>query len=108
VQTALSNLEMQRFTRRYPKLADAVLRQMLSLTRGFETEYLAMLEEEAKKQPPPQQQQQQQQNRQQGEQQEAEEGEEAESGEAAGGEADPDADAGEGGQQDVQVPHAHL
>lgn len=54
----MSNLEMPRFTRRYPQLTDAVLRQMLAYTREFEEELLAAQEQQPQQQrqpPPPQQ-----------------------------------------------------
>jgi hypothetical protein len=96
-QNALSNLEMPRFTRRYPKLADAVLRQMLTLTKDFEAEYLVAVEEEQKKQREKQQQPQRQRREQ--EQQEQEEGEDGEPGEAGDGDAEPTSENADGTQQ---------
>jgi uncharacterized protein with von Willebrand factor type A (vWA) domain len=55
---ALSRLEMPRFTRRYHKLADAVLRQMLIVTKDFELELLKAQAEQAKRKPQPQARQQ--------------------------------------------------
>lgn len=81
---ALSSLEMPRFTRRYPKLTDALLRQMLDLTREFEVKYLEKLAEEEKKQQQRRQQQQQQQMQASGTSNEGDEGQEAVSGSAEG------------------------
>lgn len=61
---ALDNLGMPRFTRRYPKLLDSLLRQMMQLVYDFEAEAESQQEQEAPpkpddagKPPPPQQSQ---------------------------------------------------
>jgi len=58
LQESMSNLEMPRFTRRYPQLTDAVLRQMMAYAREFEEELLAQQQQQPQQQrapPPPQQ-----------------------------------------------------
>ncbi|DBA84260.1 TPA: hypothetical protein ACH3X2_006318 [Trebouxia sp. C0005] len=61
---ALDNLAMPRFTRRYPKLLDSLLRQMMQLVHDFEAEAESQQEQQAPpkpddagKPPPPQQSQ---------------------------------------------------
>ncbi|GAX75202.1 hypothetical protein CEUSTIGMA_g2646.t1 [Chlamydomonas eustigma] len=56
---ALRNLEMPRFTRRYPAILDTLIKQMLNLVEDFETK---LTEEEMKQHKRQQQQQKQKQN----------------------------------------------
>jgi hypothetical protein len=81
LQEALKELEMPRFTRRYPAVLDTLMRQMLQLVHEFETK---LMEQEQKRQDQQRQQQQRspnpqsQQDQQDGEQdgdQDNEEGE---------------------------------
>jgi hypothetical protein len=102
LQKALSSLEMPRFTRRYPKLADSVLRQMLTFTHEFEAQYLEALEEQKKRQ--------QRMQQQQGRRQQEEKSSQNMDGEPSGGgdeDADPDQDGDEttepSGQKSLQV-----
>ena len=103
VQKALSNLEMPRFTRRYPKLADAVLRQMLELTKDFETEYLAKLEEEQQQKQRSKQQQQQQRQPDLGAQPQQEQNDEGEEGDQGGDQVNQDQEGQSSEMQDVQA-----
>ena len=107
MQAALSRLEMPRFTRRYPKLADAVLRQMLAVTRAFEAELLKKQAEAEKRRDPLQQQRRQQQQGDNAEDDSNEDDQQDGTGggeEQADGEASGEAQQQEGGQpQDLQV-----
>lgn len=102
MQGALSTLEMPRFTRRYPKLTDAVLRQMMSLTHDFEAQYLDELAEQQRKK---QQKQQRQQQRQEQEGGSCDNEEQSGGGDCDDGDPDEDQD-GEGNKasgQSMQV-----
>ncbi|KAI8470513.1 MAG: hypothetical protein J3K34DRAFT_454053 [Monoraphidium minutum] len=95
---ALSNLEMARFTRRYPAVLETLMKQMLMLVKDFEQKLLeAESRKEAAKQqrPPPQQNQQQQQQQQRND----------EDGEQEQGEGE---DGGEDGQQEQQLSQEQL
>jgi uncharacterized protein with von Willebrand factor type A (vWA) domain len=94
---ALSRLEMPRFTRRYHKLADAVLRQMLIVTKDFELELLKQQANQLKQQPKPQAQPKAQQGGEDGENSEAEEQPDG------GGGGDQDADGDPDGSSEQQM-----
>lgn len=52
MQKALQKIEMLNFTRRYPKLLSALLRQMVDLVHGFEEQMFEMENRTESKTPP--------------------------------------------------------
>ena len=104
VQETVRQLEMPRFTRRHPKLADALLREMLTLTRDFETELLNL---EAQQKAKPEKSKSPQQAKGDGE--DVDEQEDMDNGSGEGSEsssADQDGDAEEGESDQEKVQHA--
>lgn len=102
VQEALSTLEMPRFMRRHPKLADAMLREMLVLTKEFETKLLELQAEQERKQPDPPQSDSQSAGASGGDQDDPQEGDEGE-GRGDSGAAPDEQDGGGNEQSDDQV-----
>mmetsp|Transcript_2638 Transcript_2638/g.4491 ORF Transcript_2638/g.4491 Transcript_2638/m.4491 type:complete len:677 (+) Transcript_2638:36-2066(+) len=78
---ALRNLEMPRFTRRYPAVLNTLMRQMLVLVQDFE-EKMVDVEEKQQKQKQQQQQQQPTESSSSSEAQEGSEGEQGDQGES--------------------------
>eukprot|EP00879_Flechtneria_rotunda_P013426 GHRR01014017.1.p1 GENE.GHRR01014017.1~~GHRR01014017.1.p1 ORF type:complete len:601 (+),score=219.05 GHRR01014017.1:188-1990(+) len=82
---ALRNLEMARFTRRYPVVLETLMKQMLSLVHDFELQLLEAQAQQQQKRPPPQQQAQQSpQGQQQQQPQQGEAGEQGQDGDQGG------------------------
>jgi hypothetical protein len=101
-QAALGRLEMPRFTRRFPRLTDAVLRQLLALTHDYEAALLAAQADAAARRQQQQQQRQPSQAREGDE--EPGEGDEADVGMEGGNAGGPSDDVAPGhSMQSLQV-----
>jgi len=94
---ALRNLEMPRFTRRYPAILNTLIKQMLTLVQDFEAK-MAEAEEKQQKQQQQQQQRSMPQSQQQSQQQDGDNGQ---SGQAGGGGGDSEESEGTS-QQEMQ------